>query len=181
MRNSFACPRISHMSCHIKRRTYVLAILACFGFSGLGCSWSGNASVNSSLTESSIEDQLNDEIVLERYIGEQISTLLDRCGSCSKASVDFVTEPQGKLRGIEFDVSDHASMLVIMDSSEPLYMSFRANLKWDINEVIQAKIGGIQYHNRGQALEVGKIPFQWRIRKGPVFVQPDLRENLNGT
>jgi hypothetical protein len=119
-----------------------------------------------------IGEQLRDEEVLQGFLGERIAKLVDRCGANSNESLEFVSEPTGNLRGVRIDVVGGGWILAIISSDEPLYKSFRKDLKWNMSEVLQTKIGGLQYHDRSGVYEVGNIPFQWRFRKGPVFDHP---------
>ncbi|HZZ80411.1 MAG TPA: hypothetical protein VFE62_18050 [Gemmataceae bacterium] len=74
----------------------------------------------------------------------------------------WIDEPPGILRGVSYSVNKQYFNLYIADG-EKLFRRFNEKRKWNHDEFLACKIGGINFHSRGVYFDIGPaVPFQFR-------------------
>lgn len=73
--------------------------------------------------------------------------------------------PPGVLRGVKYLSAEDAFVILYIAEEEPLFRCFVGDRKWNYDEFLTCRIGGIQFHADGLRLDVGPdVPWQWRMK-----------------
>lgn len=100
---------------------------------------------------------------LTNYLGLPFKTVIQQL-NLGEAKINYIVEePPGTLRGAAFTPLAGGEIMVLIDESDPWYRFDMSMKSVEIDDILEAKVGGIKYYTREIAVAVGNIPFWWRL------------------
>ena len=98
---------------------------------------------------------------LKKFLGKTAKEFVEHFKLKDKKG-GWTDEPPGILRGVSYYV-DKTYFILYIAEGEKLYRRFDENRKWNYEEFLGCKIGGIQYRSGKVYFDVGPaVPFQFR-------------------
>lgn len=99
---------------------------------------------------------------LEMCIGQTARDVVQRLG-LQNAEWFWTDEPPAILRGVSYHPDKSKEVIICIAESEPLFRKFDEKRKWDYEEFLRCRVGGIQYRSGEVHFDIGPaVPFQFR-------------------